>query len=746
MHFYADTRPLIDLSAQSSEAGDTPPAPTVLLPEVLSPTQLQLRSLSPAFGASMQQVKERDIEEIMQGTTTSGMPASLGAILAKRNDLGPLMYGRLSSADRSMSTVSYPDIYGGGSGESDEDVDNQYKLMQDTIYESEQEEEEQESSVNPAHIDTDADFDDEEEGDDMQFPMPDVQEEDIPYTSSPTHLASPGGPEVIDVLDSESRQATMDTAMPTGMAMPVPHTESSALEQAPLALTPPPSRITTMIQATNGAVDSPRDIFSPTPVAFPQPMNGLPFAFPFLREQLQQRLSSPPAASISQWNHNVVESTEKEDADERITEPTPYPSPPFTPPSSRPPTIYSSMALQIPPRDLAPEMLTTPDPFVVDRSPLSALAEESKPEMEVETALPVSHTVAEPDIKEPAVAVTEEHNETLYEPDSLTAEVEQVQSPPSYSEVAPSIFNEIIMPTARQGILRNPLSYVKQVENTPPRTISPVKSIGRGGLLNGSRIAVDEIPEESPVVATVESPVVSTVDADHTLVASAPEEPLNEVGTIIEQDPEYTGTEEHIHARQFSGANSGADDESTAPRAKTDLKKKKKKTKKTKKGVSFDEVPFVIGSDLEREEDGTDTVLNDVASPALSASPLPVAPIPIPRTFEIEEEEVVPELISPNVSNEAMLGSPIPFRSASLMSELMSPRSTADEMSDSSNTVLPPGQFSDKQVDQYGRWFARAHRDKAVSSISRLFPLFTDFFHFTAPNHSDLARSDEGMH
>ncbi|KIM23255.1 hypothetical protein M408DRAFT_332451 [Serendipita vermifera MAFF 305830] len=679
-------RPLIDLSAKSSEAGDTPPAPAVLLPQVLSPTQLQLRSLSPAFDASIQQAKEREIEEIMQPSSRQEMPSALGAILAKRSDFGPLMYGRPSNVERSMSTVSYPDTYGDSTG-SDEEADAEYKLMRDTIYESEQEMEEKESPVNAAHLDTDPDFDDEEDGDDMQFPVPDVQAEDIPYTSSPTHAGLDLGPEVIEVLD-ESRRTTMDAGAPAAMVMPVPHAVTS--------ITPPPSRVTTMIQQpTTDAVDSPRDIFSPVPVSFPQPASGLPFAFPFLREQLEQRLATPPATSISQWSHAVTESDEKKaEKDENITEPTPYPSPPFTPPSSRPPTMYNSMALQIPPRDPAPEALTTPDPFVIDRSPLSALAEEDKPE----PTPAVVQSVTEP---EPESAPVEAEPSCEVAPPTVEAE-----------EVTTDIFSQIVMSPVRQGSLRSPLSYVQQEIVSPPRAASPLKSIGRGGLLNDSRIPVDDFPADTSVV--------STAEPERTLVASAAEEPAQEV-SAVEKDMEYTGAEEPHPIRQASDVASGADDESTAPKAKSD-KKKKKKTKKNRKSVSIDEVPFVIGSDAEREEDASDSVASGFASPALASpsyvsSPLAAAPIPIPRTFEIEEE--VPELVSPDVSADYMSSSPGPMRPLSLMSELMSPRSTADELSDSS-VILPPGQFSDKQVDHYGRWFARAHRDKALPSIQAL--------------------------
>jgi hypothetical protein len=649
----------------------------------------------------MQQVKEREMEEILQASSRPSMPPSLGAILSKRSDLAPLVFGRPTNADRSMSTVSYPDVYG-GSSVSDEEADED-KMMRGGIYESEQGTEEQESPVNLVHTDTDNDFDNEENDDDMP---PDVQVEDIPFTSSPSHIALAVAQEMIDVLDPESRQTSMDTVT-TDLVMPMPHPASFS-EEAHVTFTPPPSRVATTAQPAADAVESPRDIFSPTPVSFPQPITGLPFASPFLREQLQQRLASTPSASISQWSHTIAESDKKDDADEHVVEPTPYPSPPFTPPSSRPPTMYSSMALQMPQRDLTTEMLATPDPFVVERSPLSALVEEAKAELETAEgsalAMEAPYSVAaEPDTAEPVIVVTEAHSESAYEA-AASQKLDQAQVSPIDTEDAPEIPNDIHMPVATRGILRNPLSQITQLQNAPPRTISPVKSIGRGGLFDGSRIAVDD--------SATDSSIVSTADTERTLVASSAEDSLNEVGTIVEQDADME-CERHGH-RQRSGATSGADDESTAPRAKMDMKKKKKKTKKAKKGVSFDDVPFVIGSDVEQDDDGTDTVLNDVA-PTVPSTSLPL--IPVPKTFEIvEEDEVVPMLLPSNVSTEAIQGSPVPSRALSVVSEMMSPRSTADELSDSS-AVLPPGQFSSKQVDHYGRWFARAHRDKAVSSL-----------------------------
>ena len=707
--------PLIDLSTRSSEAGDTPPLSDVLVPEVLSPTQLQLRSLSPAFNASVQRLKEQEVEEILQTSTRPSMPPSFNSMRSRRRGVAPFIFGRPLNAERSMSTVSYPDIPA-SSGASGDEADSEDKLMRDSIYESEEEAVEQRPPATLSHIDTDGDFDDEEDDEEVDSPLLNVQVEDIPFTSSPSRVGLSITPEVIEVLDLESPRASMDVA-PTGADHPAVSTSSPALTP----LVPPPSRAATISQEANNVAGPSRDVLSPTPVSFPQPVEDLPFAIPFLREQLQQRLASPPSTSVSQWSSVIAGSDKKDDSGDHMAEPTPYPSPPFTPPSSRPPTMYSSMALPLS-RDPAPETLAIPDPFVLERSQLSALVEEAKAELEMAERLtqpmqaPDSAKAepgAEPDTEPAATPATEAHSESVYNAVVSTEEqVDPTQLPLPESDVAPETSHEVLMPIPTRGILRNPLTHTTQLEQSPPRNISPVKSIGRGGLLDGSRIAVDDF--------SAESSFASTADSERTLVTSAMEESLNEVGTVAEREDSIK--KELYSRRRNSEATSGADDESTAPKAKVDAKKKKKKTKKTKKGVSFDDVPFVIGSDMEQDEDRVaEPVLNDVAAAMAASSPppMPMPIIPVPKSFEIEEEEEVPTLLPVSPSPEVLSDSPGPSRPLSLVSELLSPRSTADELSDSSAAAAPlaPGEFSPKQVDHYARWFARAHRDKAVRNL-----------------------------
>jgi len=234
-----------------------------------------------------------------------------------------------------------------------------------------------------------------------------------------------------------------------------------------------------------------------------------------------------------------------------------------------------------------------------------------------------------------------------------------------------------------------------------------VKSIGRGGLFDGSRISVDDF--------SADSLIVSTADTGRALVA--PDSP-KEAGVIVDWDADVE-CEGHGH-RQSSGATSSANNESTTSRAKVDLKK-------GKKCVSFDDVPFVIGSDIEQDDDGTDAPLNDVTPFVTSTSPPTVT---VPKAFEIVEKEGdVPNLPSSNTPAEGFHGSPISSGTLSVFSEVISPWSTENELSDSS-AVLAPGQFSIKQVEDG----PCTHRDKTVSS-SPFHPrfltddLFVAFYH-----------------
>jgi len=156
-----------------------------------------------------------------------------------------------------------------------------------------------------------------------------------------------------------------------------------------------------------------------------------------------------------------------------------------------------------------------------------------------------------------------------------------------------------------------------------------------------------------------------------------------------------------------------------------------------------DDVPFVIGSEQEGEHDeASDANLNiypKIPTALSLPSPSVSQAIPVPKSFELEEDEdsEAPVLRpSSNFSTEVSRGSPVPSRMLSdsrrnsilsdsrrnsLLSDVMSPRSTADEMSDSSTAFLiPSGEFSAKQVDRYARWFARAHRDKSLPTIQIL--------------------------
>jgi hypothetical protein len=352
--------------------------------------------------------------------------------------------------------------------------------------------------------------------------------------------------------------------------------------------------------------------------------------------------------------------------------------------------MYASMApaLQMPSVD------ANLNPFATEKSQLSALVEEAKAKLASERK--------EESAQRPTQAP--DHDLTVEEPeDSLASQARQPVAPrfpepttitePEVTSIPAEVSKPVPVATRAEASLRF----------TPSREAAPKKQ-------------------------------------EKTLVSAEAEEPLNEVD---DASPEVANDE--IPERPFSpaGAASGADDESTAPKDKIDMRKKKKKTKrpKNKKGVSFDEVPFVIGSEQEGEHDEASDAnfnINPKIPTALSLpSPSVSQAIPIPKSFELEEDEdsEAPVLQPSSIfSTEVSRGSPVPSRMSmlsdsrrnsilsdsrrnSLLSDLMSPRSTADEMSDSSSAFpTPPGEFSAKQVDRYARWFARAHRDKSVST------------------------------
>jgi hypothetical protein len=533
-------------------------------------------------------------------------------------------------------------------------------------------------------------------------------------------------PEKIEVLDPASRQATIDMpapiAMPVPVAMPEPVTMPEPTpRRASITATPPPSRVTTIqLQSTipdDADLESPRDVFSPTHTAIQQRMVSLSsFALPFVREHVEQPVQSMPEPVVSQVKE--VEETKVEDKEDPVGEPTPYPSPPFTPPSSRPPTMYNNRPIQMPTAPLDLSALTTPDPFV--RGPLSALVEEAKADLEAaeskkkEAAQPVKAAYVEPVLEEEPVAPTVDTEQVDYSTDSVAV------NPPESTRLSPE------EPIPIEITEAEPVAEAPQVEETPitppPRSVSPVTCVGLGGVSNGSRINVDDLIHRP-------KPIWSVPKEEKVAVASGPEEALNEVGTVVEEDADVSNN------LDISGIASGADDESSAPKSKLEVKKKKKKTKrpKAKKGVSFDESPYVIGSDQDTLEDSSDNSsrVSEVihSPPTTSRSPLSSPPItasnfsiPVPKTFEVqdEEEEQPPSLIPrtnslPPFSMEPFRDSPASSRRNSLMSDIMSPRSTADEMSDSSAAILPQqGKYTNKQVDHYGRWFARAFRDKSV--------------------------------
>ncbi|PVF93173.1 hypothetical protein CPB86DRAFT_838754 [Serendipita vermifera] len=720
-----DAAPLIDLSSRSSVAGDTPPPNEILVPAVLSPTQLQIRSLSPDFEAAMRRQTE-EVEEIL---TQPSKPAPA------RNDslaIFSTKYNRLTAAQRGMSTVSYPDIDGNMSL-SDEDESNP---TGERLEESE--EEEDNSPIRP--FDKVSDIAEEAEDEDgLEFPTPDV---DIPYVSSPSGAPLALGPEKIEVLATESRQATIDMPMPIAMPVPVtmPEPVTTMPEPTPrrasVTTTPPPSRVTTIqIQPTipdDANLESPRDVFSPTIVPIQQRMASLSsFALPFVREPVEQPVVRMPEPTVASQVECVqgVEENKVDEKEEPLGEPTPYPSPPFTPPSSRPPTMYNNRPIQMPTAPLDLSALTTPDPFV--RGPLSALVEEAKAELEAaeskkkEVAQPVEAPVVEAVQEEEPVAPTVDTEQVDYSTDSIAV------NPPESTRLSPEepIPIEITEP--------EPAVEYPQVEEAPivppPRAVSPVTCVGLGGVSNGSRINVDDLIQRPKPIWS------KPKEEERIAVSSGPEEALNEVGTVVEEEEaDVSGNVD------FSGIVSGADDESSAPKSKLEIKKKKKKTKrpKAKKGVSFDENPFVIGSDQETPEDSSDASsrVSEViySPPTTSRSPLSSPPItasnfsiPVPKTFEVqdEEEEQEPPALIPShmrssslpLAVEALRGSPASSRRNSIMSDIMSPRSTADEMSDSSAAILPQqGKFTNKQVDHYGRWFARAHRDKSLPTVQQL--------------------------
>ncbi|KAG8810436.1 hypothetical protein FRC18_004053, partial [Serendipita sp. 400] len=592
---------LIDLSSRSSDAGDTPPP--VLAPQVLSPTQLAVRSLSPAFNASMNSDRSAEVEELLnQPTKASPPPAplSLASILAKRQGTASLLTtSNRPIRLREMSTVSYPDINRNEALDaSDEDSTSAGQMMDNNTYQSEQD-------------DLSNLYEDDDEEESMQFPLPEVESHEMPYSSSPTQLVTSLGPESIQVLDPESRQATLDATSIVAMPEPQPHVRTGS-ESSTFAWAPPPSRVATLASEPSSNVnptDSPRDIFSPTQVTMPQPqsLSSLSFSLPFLLPNMPQ----PASIAVVEKEDQVQEApVKKEEGD--ILEPTPYPSPPFTPPSSRPPTMYSSMNLQMPSVGDRNELdFVNADPLAREKVRLSALVEEVKTELE---AIERSTPAPEP-IKDEA-AVEPETPENV-EGDKVEPEVAQEEQPAAAPE--PTIVASVKQPTMTVHDEEEPetvppaytefapeLPTVDEAEVSPPRRHSPVMSIGRGGISTGSRIDVDDLTAPS-WKAEEEFSIAPT--QDKTLVGSPAEEKLNEVGEVVEvaKEDEVPAPLEmpSVGSIDRSGWGSGADDESTAPKTKLDMRNKKKKKSKSKrpeakKGVSFDDTPFVIGSDKEQ--------------------------------------------------------------------------------------------------------------------------------------------------
>lgn len=726
-----DALPLIDLSSHSSEAGDTPPLPEATIPAALSPTQLQLRSLSPAFDASMQGSKNEAPEPLEQPSTQSTtLPAlSHGASLLKRKETVPLMvdaYGLSlpNEVARSMSTISYPDV--GDNVSTSDDSSDIGGIMGAHISE-------EGSTAVQYSGRTDIDDDEDYEDDETENPLPDTEINEIALTDSPRYAPAtlPSGPEPIDVLDPESRKASMDVSSlptveeeklesPSPIAMPMPNAPI-APEVAQSSCTPPPSHVFTPPVASNSAesnlVESPRDVFSPTPVSFPQPVNHLSF----FREQIHQRLQSDSGNPGAPENtSSSAEGPVKKD--DGLVEPTPYPSPPFTPPSSRPPTVYSSMApaLQMPSID------ANVNPVVSEKGQLSALVEEVKADLDAEkkTFVPEEPTQApDQDVNEDESPAPKEEPTKNHFPEPITHASPSMPEPPAMLEplpIAETLTNspdssEIKMPTPPSNLL-----FQRAIAGISlPRVASPVTSIGKGGISNGSRINVDDMGRYAHSSWDV-------TKEEKTLMNGTAEERLNEVdNNAVDEDTSPT---------RPRSPGSGADDESAAPRSMTDMRKKKKKksrSSKAKKEVSFDEASFIIGSEQEKEPgDKTGNANVELKTATASDASLPSSSIsnliPIPRSFEIEDDdssEAPPLRPSMDVSNGSIRGSPIPSRMSvlaesrrnSIFSEIMSPRSTADELSDSSSAFpLALGEFSARQVDSYARWFARVHRDKSV--------------------------------
>jgi hypothetical protein len=636
-----------------------------------------------------------------------------------------------------MSTISYPDTNGTISSEEDDARDAIRPKTKLSKVVDESEEEEEESSPQDGSNDDGLLY----PNDDEEDPVPEV-DVDIPFTSSPA-------PEKVEIV----AERAAPVAQPIEVSpikveyVPAPR-QSTPLSRSRSTHTPPPSRVTTIQAAPVQTGDpesvfSPRDIFSPTP----QSMGSFPFAIPFLREQLQQSL--PGANSASNTPAEVAPMVEANKADaegekkENIGEPTPYPSPPFTPPGSRPPTMYASM------NELTVNV--NPDSFVVEKSQLSSVVEEVKAEME--KAPTVTAPAQEAVTSEPATSQPQAVVEVESEPESkdeveiaVSAPVEEevvsvIEAVPAVVEVeesVPEVVEEIKMPTPVKGILRSRSSSVSssQLNVAPsPRAVSPVRSIGRGGMTNGSRVDVEDLSRYSPAPTASVAPVASIAPA-------APAAETAEPANLVTAPAENNDDEDDV---VNGAAGSGADDESTAPKGKVDMKKKKKRTRrpKAKKGVSFDEQPTLIDTSMDEEVRSGDDETNSIASPSTSTRPAASilaglvaaananitnasssanSAIPVPKTFEVvdDDEEPIPTLVSPGMSLEALRGSPIPMamprRASTLISEAMSPRSAAGELSDSSSTWLD-GEFTPKQIDHYGRWFARAYRDKSVRII-----------------------------
>jgi hypothetical protein len=229
-----------------------------------------------------------------------------------------------------------------------------------------------------------------------------------------------------------------------------------------------------------------------------------------------------------------------------------------------------------------------------------------------------------------------------------------------------------------------------------------VKSIGRGGLFDGSRIAVDDF--------SADSFLVSTIDTERTIMVSAS---LKEAGAIMDQV--------ECEHKQRSGPTCDANNAITASREKTNLKK----NRKAKKCVSFNDVPFVIGYCVEQDDDdGAETELNDV-TPFVTLDSPPL--ITVPNTFEIVEEDAdVPELASSNIPTERYQDRSSSRGALPVISEVISPWPIENELSDSS-AVLAPGQFSVKQMEDS----SCSRRDKEVSTVP-FHPGFVTDDHFIA--------------